>query len=69
MRGCKSCKINRRGGGNKYRQGAKVVKSLNKIHEEEGSKKGVLQENEGGNLYWGAKSNKILSKTPYLLER
>ena len=34
--GCKSCKINKRGRGNKHGQGAEVVKSLSKIHEEEG---------------------------------
>ena len=32
-------------------------------------KKGVLQEKERGNLYWGPKSKKTLSKTPYILER
>ena len=34
MRGWKICKINKRAGGNKRGQGAKVVKSLNKNYKE-----------------------------------
>ena len=48
--GGKSCKINKRRGGNKHGQSAEVVKPLSKIHQEWGifqktNKRGV------GNLY------------------
>ena len=70
MRGYKSCKINKRGGGNKCGWGFKVVKSINKIHKKGWILKKIKDVEIGDNCARrGAKSEKTISATPHLLER
>ena len=66
MRGYKSCKINKRGGGNKCGQGLKVVKSINKIQKEGGILQNIKDRGGGNCVRRGAKSEKTISATPHL---
>ena len=59
---------NSQGGENKQGRGAKVVKSLNKIHEEGEFCKRLINIDDGMFAKRWAKSEKTISETPHLSE-